>query len=99
VACGRRLDPSRTYVARRRGSSVRLLSSSGKPLARCGERLHAEGAARSRSTGVGVYRGALETVPTASAAGLAQRDQQLNVNAYARGSLPGRCRPNGRRRR
>jgi stage II sporulation protein D len=88
VACGRSLDSSRTYRGRRRGSSVRLLSSSGKLLARCGGRLHAEGRRMIRIAGVGVYRGALELVPTASAAGSLNAINRLNVNSYARGSLP-----------
>ncbi len=92
-ACGRSLDPSRTYRARRRGDSVRLLSSSGKLLARCGERLHAEGRRMVRIGGVGVYRGALEAVPTLSAAGSLNVVNRLDVNSYARGSLPGEVPP------
>ena len=93
VACGRSLDPRRTYRAHRRGSSVRLLSRSGKLLGRCGERLHAEGRGMVRIAGVGVYRGALEVVPTESAAGSLNVINRLNVNAYARGSLPGEVPP------
>jgi stage II sporulation protein D len=93
VACGRRLDPRRTYRAHRRGSSVRLLSGSGKLLGRCGGRLHAEGRGMVRIAGVGVYRGAVELVPTESAAGSLNVINRLNVNAYARGSLPGEVPP------
>jgi stage II sporulation protein D len=93
VACGRSLDPRRTYSAQRRGASVRLLSGSGKPLARCGERLHAEGRTTIRIAGVGLYRGALEVVPTQSAAGSLNVINRLNVNSYARGSLPGEVPP------
>jgi stage II sporulation protein D len=93
VACGRSLDPARTYRARRRGSSVRLLSGAGKLLARCAGRLHAEGRRMVRIAGVGVYRGALEVVPTDSAAGSLNVINRLNVNAYARGSLPGEVPP------
>jgi len=57
AACGRRLDPSRPYRAHLRGSSVRLLSSSGKLLARCGGRLHADSGGKLRIAGLGVYRG------------------------------------------
>jgi stage II sporulation protein D len=91
--CGRPLDPSRTYRAHRRGDSVRLLSNSGKLLARCGERLHAEGRRMVRIGGVGVYRGALEAVPTASTAGSLNLINRLDVNSYARGSLPGEVPP------
>jgi stage II sporulation protein D len=93
VACGRALDPARPYRARRRGASVRLLSSSGRLLARCGGRLHAEGRRAVRIAGVGVYRGALEAVPTDSAAGSLNVINRINVNAYARGSLPGEVPP------
>ena len=89
-ACGERLQPSRTYLAHRRGASVRLLSSSGKLLARCGERLHAEGAAMIDVAGVGVYRGALEAVPSGAALNVVN---VLNVNNYARGSLPAEVPP------
>jgi len=93
VACGRRLDPKRAYRARRRGASVRLLSSGGRPLARCGARLHAEARRTVRIAGVGAYRGALEAVPTDSAAGSLNVINRLDVNAYARGSLPGEVPP------
>lgn len=89
-ACRRRLEPSRTYTAHRRGSSVRLLSSSGKLLARCGERLHADSAAMVRIEGAGVYRGALETVPSGGSLNVVN---VLNVNNYARGSLPAEVPP------
>lgn len=93
VACGRSLDPARPYRARRRAASVRLLSSSGKLLARCGKRLHAEGRRMVRIAGVGTYRGALEALPTESAAGSLNVINRLNVNAYARGSVPGEVPP------
>jgi stage II sporulation protein D len=92
-ACGRSLDPSRTYRAHRRGSSVRLLSASGKLLARCGGWLHADGRQMVRIAGVGTYRGALEIVPTESQAGSLNVINRLNVNSYARGSLPGEVPP------
>ena len=85
AACGRELDPSRGYTAHMRGSSVRLLSSSGKLLARCGDRLRAESRGTIRIAGVGVYRGALEAVPGGSALNVVN---VLNVNSYARGSVP-----------
>jgi stage II sporulation protein D len=85
-ACRTRLDPARTYRARARGSSVRLLSRSGRPLARCGERLHADSRRMLRIAGVGAYRGALEAIPTGG--GSMNLVNVLNVNDYARGSLP-----------
>lgn len=93
VACGRSLEPRRSYRARRRGSSVQLLASSGKLVARCGGRLHASGRGPIQIAGVGLYRGALELVPTASAAGSLNVINRLGVDSYARGSLPGEVPP------
>lgn len=93
AACGRSLETSRTYRAHRRGGSVQLLSTSGKLLARCGTRLRAESRRMVRIAGVGVYRGALEAVPTASATGSLNVVNRVNVNSYARGSVPGEVPP------
>jgi SpoIID/LytB domain protein len=89
-ACGESLDPGRSYTAHRRGSSLRLFSSAGKMLARCGPRLRAEGRRMVEVAGIGVYRGALELVPDGSALNLVN---VLNVDSYARGSLPGEVPP------
>jgi len=91
VACRTRLRPSRTYRAHPRGSSVRLLSGSGRLLARCGSRLHARGAGRVRIRGLGPFRGAMEAVPSGS--GSLNVVNRLDVNAYARGSVPGEVPP------
>ena len=91
AACGQKLDPARSYTAHPRGSSVRLLSSSGRLLARCGDRLHADSRVTIEIEGVGVYRGALEAVPTGS--GSLNVVNALNVNNYARGSVPGEVPP------
>jgi stage II sporulation protein D len=93
AACGLELDPGRSYRAHRHGSSVRLLSSSGKLLARCGGRLHADSRGTLRIAGLGVYRGALETVPTDSQAGSLNVVNDLNVNNYVRGSVPAEVPP------
>lgn len=90
-ACRTRLNPSRTYVAHPRGSSVRLLSAAGKLLARCGTRLHADSRTMVQIAGVGAYRGALEAMPTGG--GSMNLVNRLNVNAYARGSVPGEVPP------
>ncbi len=87
-ACKRKLAPSRTYRAHRNGSSVRLLSSSGKVLARCGDLLHADSNGHVDIDGLGNYRGALDVVPTASASGSLNVINNLNVNNYARGVVP-----------
>ena len=80
-ACGRKLEPRRAYLAHRNGSSVRLLSSSGKLLARCGGLLHADSAGVLRIAGLGLYRGALEVVPTESQAGSLNVINDLNVES------------------
>jgi stage II sporulation protein D len=89
-ACGEELDPSRRYRAHRRGSSVRLLSGSGRLLARCGGRLHADSRGTIRIAGVGVYRGALEAIPDGGGLNVVN---VLNVNDYARGSVPAEVPP------
>jgi SpoIID/LytB domain protein len=92
AACGRSLDPAHAYTGRRRGASLQLLSGSGRLLARCGGRLHAEGRGTIRIGGLGVYRGALELVPGGGGASL-NVVNRLNVNSYARGSVPGEVPP------
>jgi stage II sporulation protein D len=79
------LDPSRSYAARETGSSVSLLSSSGRTLARCGHRLHADSGGVIEIAGVGLYRGALEAVPTGAGLDVVNA---LDVNDYVRGSEP-----------
>jgi stage II sporulation protein D len=93
AACGRMLRPSHVYAAHRHGSSVRLRSNSGKLLARCGNRLHADSNGFIWIGGIGTYRGALEVVPTLSAAGSLNAINNLNVNNYLRGSVPGEVPP------
>ena len=90
AACGKRLRPRRVYRAHRNGGSVRVLSRSGRLVARCGGRLHADSEGRIRIGGLGVYRGAFEAVP--SGGGLLIVNQ-LNVNNYAQGSLPSEVPP------
>ena len=93
AACGLELNPARSYLAHRNGTSVRLLSSSGKLLARCGGRLHADSPGVIRISGLGLYRGALEAVPTESQSGSLNVISNLNVNNYVRGSVPAEVPP------
>ncbi len=72
------------------GSSVWLYSSSGRPLARCGHRLHADGDGIIDIEGLGRYRGALEAVP---ADGRLDVVNAVNVNEYVRGSEPAEVPP------
>jgi stage II sporulation protein D len=87
-ACGQALDPSRSYEAHRVGSSVKLRSSAGAPMADCGRKLRAAGKGRVAITGIGTYRGALEVVPTDSDAGALNVVNALPVDQYVKGVIP-----------
>jgi stage II sporulation protein D len=87
-ACGQALDAGRSYEAHRDGTSVKLRSSSGQPLAACGRTLRAAGAGRVTIAGVGTYRGALEVVPTDSDAGSLNVINALPVDQYVKGVIP-----------
>jgi SpoIID/LytB domain protein len=86
-ACGRRLDRGGEYEAHRVGSRVRLRSSSGRRLADCGSRLRATGAGRIEIAGIGVYRGALEVVPTDSDVGSLNAVNAVPVDQYVKGVI------------
>ena len=92
-ACGRRLDPRRSYEAHRVGSAVKLRSSGGKPLANCGRTLRAAGRGTVAIAGYGTYRGALETVPTESQAGSLNVVNALTVDNYVKGVIPNESPP------
>jgi len=87
-ACGKQLDPDLSYEAHRSGSSVKLRSSGGKPLADCGHELRAAGAGRIAIAGVGTYRGALEALPTSSDAGSLNVVNSLPIDQYVKGVIP-----------
>jgi stage II sporulation protein D len=84
-ACGRALSPSRDYVAHPAGSSVKLRTSSGMPLADCGHELRAGGGTAVRIAGLGAYRGALDVVARRGSANVVNA---LNVNQYVKGVIP-----------
>jgi stage II sporulation protein D len=65
-ACRTRLDPARSYEAHRVGNGVRLRSSAGKLLAKCGAKLRAAGAGKITIAGHGTFRGALEASSSGS---------------------------------
>jgi stage II sporulation protein D len=92
-ACGRRLDPRRSYRADRVGESVRLLGPGGKALARCGRTLRAAGAGQVAIAGYGTYRGALEAVPTESQRGSLNVVNALSVDNYVKGVIPNESPP------
>ncbi len=92
-ACRIKLDPKRSYEAHRIGNSVRLRSSGGKPLAKCGATLRAAGAGTIAIAGYGTYRGALETVPTESAGGSLNVVNALALEQYVKGVMPNEVPP------
>jgi SpoIID/LytB domain protein len=92
-ACGRQLDPKRSYEAHRVGNTVKLRSSGGKPLASCGRKLRAAGPGTTTIAGYGTYRGALETVPTESQAGSLNVVNALTVDNYVKGVIPNESPP------
>jgi stage II sporulation protein D len=92
-ACGQALDPSRGYEAHRAGSSVKLRSSAGAPMADCGRKLRAAGRGRVAIAGIGDYRGALEVVPTDSDAGALNVINALPVDQYVKGVIPNESPP------
>jgi len=92
-ACGEQLDPERSYEAHRVGGSVRLRSSGGKPLAKCGARLRAAGNGTIEIAGLGRYRGALETVPTESGSGSLNVVNALALEQYVKGVMANEVPP------
>ncbi len=92
-ACGQALDPGRDYEAHRVGSTVKLRSSGGRPIAACGGRLRAAGRGRIAIAGVGTYRGALEVVPTESDPGSLNVVNALPVDQYVKGVIPNESPP------
>ncbi|HET7589148.1 MAG TPA: SpoIID/LytB domain-containing protein [Solirubrobacterales bacterium] len=92
-ACGQSLNPRRSYQAHRAGNTVKLRTSAGRPLASCGRRLRATGRGTVTIAGYGTYRGALETVPTASQAGSLNVVNALTVDNYVKGVIPNESPP------
>jgi stage II sporulation protein D len=87
-ACGRALDPSRRYRAHRAGGGVVLRGTRRRVLASCGRKLRAVGRGRIEIAGAGLYRGALEVVPTASDGGSLNAIDALPVDQYVKGVIP-----------
>jgi len=89
-ACRTKLDPTRNYEAHRIGNAVRLRSSGGKLLAKCGPKLRAAGNGRITIAGYGSYRGALETVPSGGSLDVVNA---LALEQYAKGVMPNEVPP------
>jgi stage II sporulation protein D len=91
--CGVSLDPKRSYEAHLVGNQVRLRSSGGKPLAKCGRTLRAAGRGKIEIAGYGTYRGALETLATESSSGSLNVVNALSVENYVKGVIPNESPP------
>lgn len=92
-ACGKALDPARSYEAHRVGKTVKLRSSGGKPIGDCGRKLRAAGRGKVAIAGQGTFRGALETVPTESDAGSLNIVNALALEQYVKGVMPNEVPP------
>jgi len=92
-ACGRALDPKRSYAAHRNGSRIKLRNSAGKRLADCGGKLRAAGNRRIAIAGLGPYRGALEVVPTESSRGSLNVVNALALEQYVKGVIANESPP------
>jgi SpoIID/LytB domain protein len=93
AACGKALDPARSYEAHRAGRAVKLRTSGGRPLADCGAKLRATGNGRIEIAGSGAYRGALEVVGTDSDAGSLNAINAVAVDQYVKGVIPNESPP------
>jgi stage II sporulation protein D len=91
-ACGKALDPNRSYIARRVARSVRLRAAGGGSPIDCGGKLRAAGHGRI-SIGGDAYRGALEVVPTASDTGSLNAVNAVPVDQYVKGVVPNESPP------
>jgi stage II sporulation protein D len=89
-ACRSKLDPARSYEARRIGNGVRLRTASGTLVAKCGAKLRAAGAGRITIAGYGSYRGALEATSTGSSLNVVNA---LALEQYAKGVMPNEVPP------
>lgn len=89
-ACRTKLDPQRTYEAHRNGAGVRLRSSAGKLLAKCGAKLRAAGNGRIAISGYGTFRGALETSASGSSLNVVNA---LALEQYVKGVMPNEVPP------
>lgn len=92
-ACGKALDPARTYAAHRNGSRVKLRNAGGMSLADCGRKLRAAGSGKVSIEGLGTYRGALEVVPTESDVGSLNAINALALEQYVKGVIPNESPP------
>jgi stage II sporulation protein D len=84
-ACGKRIHRRHGYRFKRSGSGVKLVSSGGRRLARCGQAATAAGKGTIRIRGRGIYRGSLRV--KASGGGLLVTNV-VGVDGYVKGVVP-----------
>jgi stage II sporulation protein D len=92
-ACGKALDPARSYAAHRAGRTVKLRTPGGRPLANCGIKLRAAGNGKVEIAGAGVYRGALEVMATDSDVASLNVVNAVPVDQYVKGVVPNESPP------
>lgn len=85
-ACGRDLDPGKTYTAVRDGSGVHLQSADSGDLGGCGGSLTASGGGSLKVLGKGAYRGALVVVPRDT--GGLYAINSVTLEGYVKGVVP-----------
>jgi stage II sporulation protein D len=88
-ACGRKLKPTKTYVAvlARGGGKVRLETRRGKKMASCGKKLGAPGKGKVEISQAGTYRGSLVARPASGGGGL-NVINRVSLEDYLRGVVP-----------
>lgn len=91
-ACGVKLAPKGTYVAKRTGQKVGLFRPNGKKLAHCGNRLKSKSNGSILIKGSGRYRGEVEVVPSESPGSL-NVVNAVPVNSYVKGVIPNESIP------
>jgi stage II sporulation protein D len=90
-ACGRDLDPAKTYSAVRDASGMRLHSAEGGDLGACGESVTASGGGSIRVVGMGAYRGTLVVVPRDT--GGVYAINSVSLEGYVKGVVPNEMPP------
>jgi SpoIID/LytB domain protein len=83
-ACGVKLVETKAYVAKRKGSGVRLVDKRGRRIASCGALLSATGGPDLNVIGKGSYRGGLEVRAAATGSGL-NAVNAVGLEDYVRG--------------
>ncbi len=86
AACGAKLNESRTYTAKRKGSKVSLRTKSGRRRGKCGRVLRATGGKTVILIGKGAYRGALEVRPS-GVPGRLNAINAVGIESYLRGVI------------